>query len=220
MPNIEERFLAKLESLIKIHGQLGRNRNQVGQLSTAEERAACAGWMTSALATVEGICPEGNGYRQTIQKLAGEARGLLLYENVVHISSILEQLVEDAKSGLLVTLGDTARAETFVEFLDHGKAYLQEKRKMESGVIIGVVFEDTVRRICEKNGIPQAGRKLDDLISELQKAGKLTPVQAKRARVGADVRTKATHAQWEQFELGDTEEALKFTESLIEQHLS
>jgi hypothetical protein len=117
---------------------------------------------------------------------------------VGEIAAILQQLIADAKAGLLTSIGDTARAETFVEFLDHGRAYLREKRKMESVVIVGVVFEDTVRRICEKNGITQSGKKLDDLISELQKTGRLTPVQGKRARVGADVRTKATHAQWDQ----------------------
>jgi hypothetical protein len=177
----------------------------------------------SALTAVENICPPGSGYRTTVQRLADAAHSSLaglIYSYVLQIASILQQLVADARAGLLVHFADTVRAETFVEFLDHGRFYLKEKRKMESGVIIGVVFEDSIRRICEKNQITQSGRPLEDLISDLQKADKLKPVQAKRARVGAHVRTKATHAQWDEFELGDVEETLRFTEDLIDQHLS
>src|SRR5262249_399593 len=145
-------------------------RNEHGALASTEYRAACRGWMTSALATVENICPESNAYRSTIKGLAEgrSAQGLTLYEPVAEIASVLRKLVADLRGGLLVNLSDTVRAETFVEFLDHGRAYLREKRKTECGVIVGVVFEDTVRRICEKNGIAQRGSKLDDLISELK----------------------------------------------------
>ena len=222
MPRIDERLVTKLEGLIASSSSLGNRANEYGQLESPNDRAACRGWITTALATVEMICSATNAYRETVRKLAESnyAEGLLVHEVVLQIAAILRQLVADANGGLLTSVADIARAETCVEFLYHGGAYLRENRKMESGVIVGVVFEDTVRKICEKNQITQSGRQLDDLISELQNADKIKPVQAKRARVAALVWTKATHAQWDQFELSDVEEALKFTEDLIEQHLS
>ena len=45
-------------------------------------------------------------------------------------------------------------------------------------------------------------------------------VTAKRARVGADVRTSATHAQWREFAEGDVQETIRITRELIEQHLA
>jgi len=44
-------------------------------------------------------------------------------------------------------LGNKIRAETFDDFLDHAVFYAKKGRKMEAGVIAGVVFEDTIRRI-------------------------------------------------------------------------
>lgn len=53
------------------------------------------------------------------------------------------------------------------------------------------------------------------MISRLVQAGTLTQIKAKRARVAAHVRTKATHAQWDEFELEDVITAIDFTEELI-----
>ncbi|PYS56186.1 MAG: hypothetical protein DMG13_00795 [Acidobacteria bacterium] len=113
---------------------------------------------------------------------------------------------------------DEVRAETFDRFLDHAKSYFEESRKMEAGA--GVVFEDTIRRIAEKYCVSQKGEKLDDLISRLssEDVGVLTKMEAKTARTAAHVRTKSTHAQWDEFTLPDVERAINFTEELVEKH--
>ena len=107
------------------------------------------------------------------------------------------------------------RAETFDDFLDHADAYLLEGRKSEAGVIAGVVFEDTLRQICRNEKITEKGLRLDGLISELTSRGELSGVKAKRARVAAHVRTKASHAQWEEFEINDVKATVEFTRELI-----
>jgi hypothetical protein len=86
-------------------------------------------------------------------------------------------------------------------------------------VIVGVVFEDSVRRVCRKHSIDERDVNLDKLISELVKQNVLTELKAKRARAAAGVRTKATHAQWDEFTPGDVEAALAFTRELIENQL-
>ena len=125
----------------------------------------------------------------------------------------------DIDRGLLSSVADMARAETFDNFLDHAKSYQADGSKQESGVISGVVFEDSLRRVCEKYGIQQVGIKLDSLISELAKNGIISQTKAKRARVAAHVRTKATHAQWDEFDLPDVAVTIDFTEELITNHI-
>lgn len=93
------------------------------------------------------------------------------------------------------------------------------KEPIEAGVISGVVFEDSLRRICRRNGIQEKGEKIDKLISDLVKADVLTQTKAKRARVAADVRTKATHAQWGEFDKNDVKTTIQITEELILNHL-
>lgn len=213
--NIEAKLLSKLQALVVSHLPLANHRNAHGQLK-GDAIAACRGWLTSAENAVALACPEDSPYLKSVRKIAEYPTGLMIYENVLEVSAIIKELIADINGGLLASLSNTVRAETFVEFLDHGRSYLNEQRKMEAGVIIGVVFEDTARRLCEKLSISQTGRKLDDLICELQKDGALSPVEAKRARVGAHVRTKATHAQWDEFEPRDVEDTLRITEDLIE----
>ncbi|MDL1969488.1 MAG: hypothetical protein LWW94_00670 [Candidatus Desulfofervidaceae bacterium] len=132
---------------------------------------------------------------------------------------ILRLLLQDIESGLLASIEDQTRASVFDDFLDHAKEYLKHKRKNEAGVIAGVVFEDTLRRICRNAGITEKGKKLDILIDKLVKAGILTQVKAKWAKAAAHVRTKATHAQWDEFELEDVNTTISFTEELIRKHL-
>jgi hypothetical protein len=59
-------------------------------------------------------------------------------------------------------LGNRVRAETFDKFLDHGQAYLNDDRKMEAGVIAGVVFEDTIRRIYRDKIANDKDKKLEE----------------------------------------------------------
>lgn len=63
--------------------------------------------------------------------------------------------------------------------------------------------------------IRQRGVQLDQLISELCKTKVLTDVLAARSRSAATVRTKATHAQWDEFSAADVDAALKLTRELV-----
>jgi hypothetical protein len=155
----------------------------------------------------------------SVDRICGLDRGYCTHESVGEVTVILKSLLEDIDLGLLASIEDQTRAAVFDDFLDHAKEYAREKRKNEAGVISGVVFEDTLRGICRKAGVTEQGRKLDVLIDDLVKAGTLTQVKAKRAKVAAHVRTKATHAQWDEFELGDVDTTIAFTEELILNHL-
>jgi hypothetical protein len=80
-------------------------------------------------------------------------------------------------------------------------------------VIAGIVFEDTIRRICRVLGVAENGVKLDKLISELAKQDHpvLTSLKAKRARAAAGLRTSAAHARWEEIDLGDVAPVIELT---------
>ena len=132
---------------------------------------------------------------------------------------MLTRLLADVDAGLMTTIINRAQAETFDDFLDHGRAYLDSEQVKEAGVIVGVVFEDSLRRVCRNHGISDKDVKLDELISALSKLEVITPTKAKRARAAAHVRTKATHAQWDEYDLKDVKAAIEFTQELIETQL-
>jgi hypothetical protein len=120
----------------------------------------------------------------------------------------------------LTTVENHAIAVTFDDFLDHGVEYLKHGRKDEAAVIAGIVFEDTIRRICRVLAISEKGVPLDTLISELAKQGVITALEAKRARAAAGLRTSAAHARWEEIKLGDVAPAIELTKELIGAHLA
>src|SRR6266850_2565733 len=162
-----DKLIEKVQELIKEVPALTRNRNRVGQITDSSEIAQCKGWIAEAVHAVKLICPPMNAYRTHVEEISQYKGGFMIAEPVFQISGILERLVKDAKTGLLSALADELTAGTFDRFLDHAKSYLSNSQKMEAGVIAGVVFEDTIRRIAEKHSLSQKGEKLDDLISRL-----------------------------------------------------
>jgi polyhydroxyalkanoate synthesis regulator phasin len=86
-------------------------------------------------------------------------------------------------------------------------------------VIAGVVFEDTIRRICRDSDLIDKGTQLEDLINDLVKKGKITSQQSKQAKVASHVRTKATHAQWDEFDLEGVSATIQITQRLLRDHL-
>lgn len=205
----------RLQDLVG-EAELLRRGDEHGQAYDEEQLQRCGGWMASALNIVQILCPnESNAYRKRAEEIAARKSGWVANGDVGEFMALLKNLAHDIDAGLLTSIADRARAETFDEFLEHGRAYLKAGRKPEAGVICGVVFEDTVRRICRKYEIEETDVQLDSLISALTKIEVLTSAKAKRARVASHVRTKATHAQWDEFDIGDVSATIDITQELI-----
>jgi hypothetical protein len=216
---IEEAVAKRLQELVRDSQALSR-ADEHGQASSDEQLQACSGWLAAGLNIVQILCPnESNAYRMRAEKIAARDSGWIINRDVGEFAILLQNLSRDVDAGLLTSIADKARAETFQDFLDHGRAYLKENRKQEAGVIGGVVFEDTVRRICRNREIVEAGVQLDSLITSLNKIEVLTDAKAKRARVAAHVRTKATHAQWDEFDIDDVSATIAITQELISAQL-
>ena len=212
---VEDNVRQRLEGLIA-EGQRLRHGNQHGQVRSEEHRQMCVAWFAPVQNVIQLVCPNpDNAYRKRSEAIIESRRGLVVQTAVGELTDLLSNLMVDIQHGLLSSVANMARAEAFDNFLDHAEVYCRDGRKNESGVIAGVVFEDSVRKICDKFSVPQKGQKLDDLISVLAKSDIISQTKAKRARVAAHVRTKATHAQWDEFDLKDVSVTIEFTRELI-----
>jgi hypothetical protein len=216
---IEDKVRSRILELLTTGAEL-RQGNSHGQVKSAEHRQQCMGWLSAAQNIVYLVVGNPiNPYRTSINKICAQNRGYCTQELVGEATDVIASLLKDIELGLLASIEDQTRAAVFDDFIDHAKEYAKSKSKREAGVIAGVVFEDTLRTICRNVGIEEKGKKLDLLIDTLAKEGTLTQVKAKRAKVAAHVRTKATHAQWDEYELEDVNTAIEFTEELILKHL-
>jgi len=216
---IEKKVREKFGELINSGNRL-KSGNEHDQAHNAEHSQNCVGWLASAQNIVHLVISNAdNPYKKTVDKICNTDRGYCIPISVGEVTVILNSLLKDIDQGLLASIEDQTRASVFDDFLDHAKEYAKNNISNEAGVIAGVVFEDTLRTICRNSGINEKGKKLDSLIDQLVKSGILTQIKAKRARVAAHVRTKATHAQWEEFEIEDVNTTINFTEELIVKHL-
>jgi hypothetical protein len=212
---VEETVRARVAQLIDQSDSLSAG-NKHGQCTDERQQQSCSAWLTAAQNVVHLIFNSDTApYRQKADRIVSRNHGYVIHDAVGELGAVLRSLLHDADAGLLASVADKARAEAFDDFLEHAAAYHRDSRKNEAGVIAGVVFEDTLRRICRKLAITEKGQKLDGLISELSTSGELSAVKAKRARVAAAVRTKASHAQWDEFELEDVRATIDFTRELI-----
>jgi hypothetical protein len=132
----------------------------------------------------------------------------------------ITNLRRDLEAGLLGSLEVQISAQTFDDMLDHADAYVGQKRLEPAGVLAGVVFEDTVRKLSEKRGIAASNVQLDTLLSELVKVGAITPLERKEGTAAAALRTSATHARWAEFTLDQVEAVIRFTRRLIRERLA
>lgn len=212
---VEDAVKKRIEQLLEQSSHLTLAGND-GCAVDDRQRQECSAWMASAQNAFYLVCDSQHApYRMRADQVVNKQHGWRINSAVGELAALLRNLLIDAEAGLLTSVADRARAEAFDDFLDHADAYFADGRKNESGVIAGVVFEDTLRRICRKEGIAEKGLKLDGLISELTNRGELSAIKAKRARVAAHVRTKASHAQWDEFELADVRATIEFTRELV-----
>lgn len=198
--NIVEKSRKRLMNLYDDSHSL-RQGNEHGQVRSSLHGQQCSAWLTAVQNMVHLLVSNpASPYRTRIDRIADREQGYGIHGAVGEAAEVLLNLARDADEGLIDSIVHAAQAEVFDDFLDHAEHYLEGRRKQQAGVIAGVVFEDTVRRLCRKHQIAEAGERLDALISSLDKGGQITGLQAKRARVAAALRTSATHAQWDEFE--------------------
>lgn len=165
--SIEEAIRARIERLLTQSLALSAS-NQHGQATSTQQCQDCSGWLVSAQNAIHLLCESPtNAYRAKADRLVAINHGWGINGAVGEVAAILRCLLVDADAGLLSSLADQARAETFDNFLDHADSYVSEGRKNEAGVIAGVVFEDTLRRICRKLNVVEKDVSLDTLISAL-----------------------------------------------------
>jgi len=211
----EDAVIFRIRRLISDGASLSAGTERA-HVKSESHRQECAAWLTSAKNAVCLVCLDpGSPYREAVDRALGDGIFLRANRQVGEIAAILKSLLVDLEAGLLVSVADRARAEVVDDFPDQGEAYFNGGKKNEAGVIVGVVFEDAVRRICRKRGIHDSGQQLDELISRLTKDGVFTATKAKRARVAAHVRTKATHAQWDEFDIADVKASIDFRREVV-----
>jgi len=66
------------------------------------------------------------------------------------MAGLLRMFKTDWSRGLVRQIEYLISAENFDSFLEHAVGYHRGGQRMESGVLVSIVFEDTVRKLAKK----------------------------------------------------------------------
>ena len=138
---------------------------------------------------------------------------------VSKFKGIFESFLTELENGFLNKFEYEITAINYDDFLSHAEYYYSKEKKSESSVIASAVFEDSLNKVCVKNGIDTEGKTLDPLISDLVKEGIISNTRAKQYRYFTDIRNHSLHAKWEKFELKNVGDLIKGTQELIRESL-
>ena len=149
---IDDVLRARIRTLIARGQYIARSQPQWDDGHGRELIFESEGWVASALNVLEVMFPDRLGaHRSRAAAIA------MTHKAVGGLTAILEAALADVDAGVIAKVAEAARVEVFDDFLDHADYYLKGKRGGPAGVIAGVVFEDTIRRTGERQGIVEKG---------------------------------------------------------------
>lgn len=194
-------------------------RESVGEIFRGSD-AEIRGLFTRMLAVIERLTPAGSTYRQQ----AEDVRNLKVHMSVSILSlvGVLEAIRDDYAAGYLRSIEELIHADVFADFLEmanelHGKGY-----KDPAAVITGSVLEEHVRKLATAHqvAVESAGRprKADTINADLAKAGGYNKLEQKQITAWLDLRNKAAHGEYEQYEAGQVAALIRDVRDFMVRH--
>jgi hypothetical protein len=175
-------------------------------------------WGTSCLNILRRVFGDQSDFYRKFDGLYGDFHDL---GPVMKAQGILKAAKDDYERDLLFDTRTLVEAEVFDDFLEQARHLFDFGYYPASVVIAGSVLEDGLRKICQRNKIEIAEKaKLDQMNAELAKHGVYNNLQQKRITVLADIRNKAAHGKWEDFDRKDAEEMVDQVRAFMEVHYS
>lgn len=160
---------------------------------------------------------DSDHYRSFIAQVSS----YLTFSPAYRAQGVLRAAREDYCGGHLFQVRRLVEAEIFDGFLEQAEYLLDLGYYQAAAVIAGGVLEDGLRKLCERNGIQITAKpKLDTMNADLAKAGMFSTLVQKRITALADLRNKAAHGQWDEFESKDVAEMVAAVRRLMEEHFA
>jgi hypothetical protein len=218
---LDEKILSRLNELLEFGEQVIATKkspppNVIGDSRVDSQKAYQ--WATSTQNILSRVFGQGSEHYKNFSK---HVEHHLTYSPVYHAQGVLRAAIDDYKNEQLFDIRKIIEAELFDDFLEQAEYLCSSGYFQPAAVICGCVLEDGLRKLCNNNGIAITAKpKLDKMNSDLAKAGVYSKLIQKRITTFADLRNKAAHGQWDQFEESDVQEMLAAVRRFMEDHFA
>lgn len=174
-------------------------------------------WATSSSQFLGSLFGRDSEYYQRLQTAFQHAG---YYSDMVKGLAVVKAAWNDYSKGYLFEAKALITAEIFDDILEQAQHLLGQGYHQAAAVLAGCVLEDTLRKLCQRNGITLPTKpKLDGMNAELAKKAVYNTLAQKRITWLADIRNKAAHAQWSEFSLQDVENMLAEVRRFVTDYL-
>jgi hypothetical protein len=211
----------RFEELLGVGSQILSSRrppppNVIGDDRVDFERSL--EWATSASQFLSTVFGKDSEYYQRFQsgfKHAG------YFSDLAKGLAVVKAAWNDYSKGYLTEVRTMIRAEVFDDLLEQGQHLFEQGYYLPAAVLAGGVLEETLRKLCERNGIVLSSKpKLDGMNTELAKKGVYNTLLQKRITWLADIRNKAAHGQLTEFSSSDVDTMLRQVREFVTDFLS
>lgn len=217
--NIDKKIIDRLNELVNLGEQVLATRYSleyvIGDDNVNTQLAMQ--WISSIQNLLARVFGENNVHLKNINKLVSSS---ISYSPAYQIQGILKSAKDDYEHGFIFEVKTLVQAEIFDDILDQAKHLIETGYYQPAAVVIGSILEDFLRKSCLKHsiGIEQKS-KLDKMNSDLAKAGAYNLLTQKQITAFVDLRNKAAHGKWTEFEKNDVERFYDWLRSFIERNI-
>jgi len=194
---IDEKILTRIEELI-LKGEevlkTGKSlpSNYIGYDARVNIQMA-AQWQVSCLNILRNVFGEDSNHYRMFNSLT---QGETTYSPCRKCLGILKAAKDDYENDYLFDTRALIEAEVFDDFLEQANYLFSQGYFTAAAVIAGSVLEDSLRKLCTKNGIGLSAKpKLDTMNADLAKVPVYNLLKQKQITALADLRNKAAHGQ-------------------------
>ena len=218
---VDQKIISRLHELLELGESVLKTRRSPPSKVIGDARVdiqLANQWIISTLNLLIRIFGNNSIHVESIQKLFQKYP---TYSEVYQIQGILKSAKDDYEHEYLFELRTLITAELFSDFLDQANALRKAGYFQAAAVIIGCILEDTLRKICIKNGINiTSTEKLDKMNAHLAKHGVYNLLTQKQITAYVDLRNKAAHGKWNEFTTDDVKQFEEWSYKFMENYFS
>jgi len=214
---VDRRVLERLDDLINAGEQVLRTRtptppNIIGDDSLDEQ--SFIQWETSCLSLLGRVSGTDSVHYRNFHSLVGEIAD---YTPALKGLGVLKAAKDDYENGHLFETRALIEAEVFDDFLEQAEHLLTNGYYGPAAVLAGSILEDGLRKLCQRKDVSLPTKAtLDPMNVQLAKAGVYNALMQKRITALTDLRNKAAHGKWNEFNRSDVRQMIDQVRTFME----
>ena len=135
------------------------------------------------------------------------------------VFDLVLSVFEEWSCGSLRRFEDIVAAPILDDLLDQAERYRGNDRKTESSAVACAVFEQVLRRIAARNGVPRSGKQLQALADEVCRVDTVDEQAARRLQRSVAVHGNAAAARWDDVADEDIAGLIADTRQLVQDYI-